>query len=149
MQVQMDMQPQLRLYSQRIAKMNNRAFGGRRGPILRSPFTTANMDTLLFGNHNGISVGTRLEIQQPMPTFLSNVRMSQLTQKQNPWYMAPGWNSQRRYIDVRSQTLRAGGAFNVPRMFVNPWDQQYGLVGQYGPMLAAIRANQAGSQSMI
>jgi hypothetical protein len=106
------------------------------------------MDTQLFGEHTGISLAGP-EINCPMPIAQSNVPYWFLTQKQNPWYMAPGWDLTRRKIDTKFYAGSAGhyvGTFGK-----NPWDRKYGHINGEAVTrnLAVVRAKQMSAISYI
>ena len=116
--------------------------------VLPSPFTTAQMDTRIFGEHSGLRMPGPI-IRAPIPVAQSNVPYWMLTQKQNPWYMAPGWNAQLRKIDTKFYAGRSG--MYVGTFEKNPWDKRYGHINgqQITQNLAAVRARQMSNVSYI
>jgi hypothetical protein len=100
------------------------------------------MDEKLFGAHNGIRLPGPI-ITSPRP--FNNAKFS-TTLRGNPYYMAPGWNISRRKVDLKRFYYSGGSA---PKMFSNPWDRRYGIIGEPPPNLEVIRANQMGKMSFI
>lgn len=118
------------------------------GPIDYNAYTRAQEDTRLFGEHNGISLGGPI-ICSPTPIAQSNVPYWFLTQKQNPWYGAPGYNPQLRRIDTKFYAGRHG--MYVGKFGDNPWDRRYGHINgeQIVRNLAVVRARQMNNVSFI
>lgn len=116
-------------------------------PFPRTPlFTRARLDQLLFGEHTGIFLGNFHEVFSPRPIAQSNVPPRETSLRGNPWFMAPGWASHRRYLDVK---YHFSGP-SIPKIFANPWDRKFGTVGSYMTQnLEVIRANQMAQMSFI
>lgn len=108
-------------------------------------FTKAQDDTRIFGLHTGIQMPGK-NIVSPQPRYLGAPDPSLLTLRGNPWFMAPGWRQERRFIDIRYKLA----GHHQPRLFLNPYDARYGTVGSYGTRnLEVIQAYQQGLYSNI